>query len=249
MEVYILVLAWLVFLGFKIANNVKNEREWHDGLFEKEVRNEGSNYDRLLESYISLAALMVRKDTAAYGEKVLFLNSYFSQYFPETHYNFGRSFTDSLKNPVKPKVLFKWIRKKLPQHNQRMQVMYFLAGIATVDGSMNNREVEFLKEILVLLELTPEDFESIMAIYTQKQERTRSTESAKPRISAVLLACKIIGVHEHASEEEIKKAYRKLVMLHHPDHFSTETQAQQQIASERFIEIQKACEVLERRKR
>jgi DnaJ-class molecular chaperone len=37
-------------------------------------------------------------------------------------------------------------------------------------------------------------------------------------------------------------------MLHHSDHFSTETQAQQEIDSERFIEIQKAYEVLERRK-
>ena len=117
MNIFIIILVLLVIQSIKIATNVKNDREWHAGLFENEVRDEEPNYDRLLEAYISLAALMIRKDTSLYREKILFLNSYFSQYFPKTHYNFGRSFTESLKNPVNPKVLFKWIRRKLPHRN------------------------------------------------------------------------------------------------------------------------------------
>ena len=75
----------------------------------------------------------------------------------------------------------------------------------------------------------------------------QNKDEIKSSISAIQLACKIIGVSEQATMLEIKKAYRSLVKLHHPDRFATESLAQQQIAEQKFIEIQKAYEILERR--
>ena len=49
---------------------------------------------------------------------------------------------------------------------------------------------------------------------------------------------KILGVHEDASEEEIKKAYRKLARQWHPDVNKSPD------AHERFIEISEAYEIL-----
>lgn len=247
MGFFFILLFIIAVMASGIVSNIKNDRDWHQGLFEREDFNDERPYDRLLESYISIGALMVRKDTSSYSEKILYLNNYFSRNFPNSHYDFGRSFTESLKNPVRPKVISSWLRRKLPKRDQRLQIMYFLAGLSTVDGSMNTREIELLKEMNALLELTPKDFDSIIAMYTQKQERAQSSENSRPLFNAIQLACKIIGVSEFASKDEIKKAYRRLVMLHHPDRFSTEALEQQEIAMERFIEIQKAYEVLERR--
>lgn len=235
-------------MGLRIWFNIKNDREWNAGLFENNTAvDEGIPHDPLLESYISLGALMIRRDLNSYGEKILYLNSYFSKNFPNTHYDFGRSFTESLKNPVRLRTISYWLKRKLPHRSQRLQVMYFLAGLSTVDGSMNKREIQLLKDMNVLLDLSPKDFESIIAMYTQKRERTYERRDEKPRQSAVQLACRILGVSEFASMDEIKKAYRKLVKLHHPDRFATESTEQQEIAEERFLEIQKAYEVLEKR--
>jgi DnaJ like chaperone protein len=248
MALFFIILVFVAVMAFKIKNNVDNDREWHEGIFEGESNSyEEQLRDPLLESYISLGALMVRNDTSSYREKILYLNSYFSKYFPDTHYDFGRSFTESFKNPIRPEAISKWLRRNLPEQKQRVQIMYFLAGISTVDGSMNTREMALLKEINTLLELSEQDLESIVAMYTQKRERNERTASSKPRLSAIQLACKIIGISEQASMLEIKKAYRTLVKLHHPDRFATESLAQQQIAEQKFIEIQKAYEVLERR--
>lgn len=249
MGFFIIILIFLGITAFKIKQNIDNDRAWHEGLFENEGQysNENIPYDPLLEAYISLGALMVRNDTSSYGEKILYLNSYFSKNFPRSHYDFGRSFTESLKNPVRPQVVSKWLRRKLPSRTQRIQVMYFLAGLSTVDGAMNKGEVELLREMNLLLELSSQDFESIIAMYTQKKERNQSQESSKPSFSALQIACKIIGVSEQASIIEIKKAYRNLVKLHHPDRFATESIEQQELAAERFIEVQKAYEILERR--
>ena len=245
----VFIIVFMVFgfvLGYQILDNVRNDREWHEGLFEREQPVGEQPHDPLLEAFISIGALMVRKDTSSYREKILYLNSYFSRNFPQSHYDFGRSFTESLKKPVRPEVISKWLKRKLPQQSQRIQIMYFLAGLATVDGSMNKREVELLREMNTFLGLSPQDFDSIIAMYTQKQERTQSTANSKPQLSAVRLARTILNVAENATKDEIKQAYRRLVKLHHPDRFVKESPEQQKIAEQRFIEIQKAYEVLEK---
>lgn len=247
MGVFIMFLLVLVPTTIKIVGNIKNDRDWYCGLFEGNQRYNENEYDPLLETYIKLGALMVSKDTAAYGDKVLYLNSYFSKNFPNTHYHFGRSFTDALKDPTSPQAISKWLRRKMPQTERRVQVMYFLAGLSTVDGSMNEREIELLKEMNTLLELSPADFERIIAMYTQKHEQKSTPPNSKPRLSEIQIASTIMGVSEHASKDEIKKAYRHLVKLHHPDCFATESIEQQAIAAEKFKEIQRAYEVLERK--
>src|SRR5690554_7066430 len=107
--------------------------------------------------------------------------------------------------------------------------MYFLAGLSNVDGAMNQREIALLKEINELLKLSAEDLDRIIAIYTQQQERTKSSDSPSSRIAAVKLAYRIMGVSENASKDEIKKAYRRLVKLHHPDVFATKGKEHQEI--------------------
>ncbi len=54
----------------------------------------------------------------------------------------------------------------------------------------------------------------------------------------------ILGVSKTASDEDIKKAYRKLAITLHPDRFANATDAEKKAAEEKFKEINKAYEVL-----
>lgn len=54
----------------------------------------------------------------------------------------------------------------------------------------------------------------------------------------------ILGVPKTASDEDIKKAYRKLAITLHPDRFTNASEAEKKEAEDKFKEINKAYEVL-----
>jgi len=56
----------------------------------------------------------------------------------------------------------------------------------------------------------------------------------------------VLGIHENASEEEIKKAYRKLIRIYHPD--ANINNPDKEKAEEKFIEIQEAYDILMKEK-
>ena len=55
---------------------------------------------------------------------------------------------------------------------------------------------------------------------------------------------KILGVDKNASEDEIKKSYKKLAIQFHPDKFATESEEKKKEAEEKFKEINEAYSVL-----
>ena len=54
----------------------------------------------------------------------------------------------------------------------------------------------------------------------------------------------VLGVSRNASEKEIKSAYRKQAQRYHPDRVSHLGEELQQLAKQKFLEIQKAYEIL-----
>lgn len=54
----------------------------------------------------------------------------------------------------------------------------------------------------------------------------------------------ILGVSRNATEEEIKRAFKKKSVLYHPDRWSNKSEAEQKNAEEKFKEVNEAKEVL-----
>jgi DnaJ like chaperone protein len=133
----------------------------------------------------------------------------------------------------------------LKDEGSRSQVIYFLTGLALVAGNVNSRELNFLKQINLDLGLSPDNLTRIIAIYASYQQHKREeSEKSKKKKPNLTYFYEILGIPAGSSPEEIKKAYRKLVKIHHPDNFATGTESQQKMAAEKFVEIQHAYEGL-----
>ena len=57
---------------------------------------------------------------------------------------------------------------------------------------------------------------------------------------------KILGVSKGASASEIKKAYRKMAIKHHPDKFAQMGEEHQKAAKEKFQKLQDAYETIKK---
>ena len=55
---------------------------------------------------------------------------------------------------------------------------------------------------------------------------------------------KILGLNSSASDHDIKKAYRKMALLHHPDKQSGLSDAEKEVAEAKFKEIGEAYTIL-----
>ena len=245
---FLLFFGPILYFAYRYIWINRNRDLWEKGIFPANLK-----YKRkyLLEAYICLAARLLVLDRESYKEKLIYMNRYFSKHFPKSNYNFGDSLIYSYNHPIQEKTVATWLKQNLPGTEYKLQVLYFLFGLSAIDGTINNKELQFLKTISDSLQLSVKDFESIWGMYRQKQEKAyeESRRPSKSKREEVLeIACQILGVSNNASFDEAKKAYRRLVKLHHPDKFATESEADRVMARERFMKIQKAFEAFEQLK-
>ncbi len=256
------VLFWaslpFIFAAIYWLKAKKMNHDWSVGIFDNTLP---YSRDNLLEAYIYLAAQLIAKDRNNVREKIQFISSHFRKHFKASDYDFRASLTSAYKNPDQLKAVSSWLNAKVRKKSQRIQILYFLAGICMVDGRIIPSELQLLEKIAFSLKISSREFQSVIAMYQKtgshsksSQRKTQSsahsenkfrTKTRARTLSKRSINCQILGVSENVSFIEIKKAYRKMVKIHHPDRFHNESKAQQEIAKSKFIKIQKAYEYLE----
>ena len=82
-------------------------------------------------------------------------------------------------------------------------------------------------------------YASFNAHFEERKSRRPMRKSTR-----VDLYRKIIGISASDDEKVLKKAYRKLAKMYHPDTIVNGTEAQKKMAEDKFLEIQNAYEFL-----
>lgn len=96
------------------------------------------------------------------------------------------------------------IASNLP-YEQRLQLLDFLVNIAKSDGSVCSEEIAALKEVAQCMELSPKEVESMLNLSGNSLEE----------------AYKVLEIDPSATNEEVRTAYRRLALKHHPDRVAT----------------------------
>lgn len=121
------------------------------------------------------------------------------------------------------------IRQNL-DYSSRLQLVHFLYGIAQSDGIVHNSEINLILEIGYAMGISSQDMNSIQAMSGD------SIDSAY----------KVLEIESTATNEEVKKAYRKLAQVHHPDRVSYLGEEIQKAAKEKFQKINQAYEKIKK---
>ena len=244
-SVFTIVFLFIFFFLtiFLVYQRVQREK-WKKGLFPSGLK---YNSDNLLKAYISLSGLLIRINPEESNIKFHYAVDYFKKRFPNSDLDFKFLLRFSLRFPIKSYTVCSWLNVHL--HNKdahRLQIIYFLTGLAMVDQTIKVSEYKLLLNLVHYLGVKEADFHSIVAMYLNSERHTNKESNNNSRIDYQKKKyLKILGVKEGSSFEDIKKSYRLLVMKYHPDKFEKEGQDQIEIAKNRFITIQQAYEYLE----
>lgn len=114
-------------------------------------------------------------------------------------------------------------------YEQRLQLLNFLVLIAQADGSVPPSELAALKEVATYMGLTAQDVEQMLNL--------RSGASGTGNLSD---AYRVLGIVPTATNEEVKAAYRKMALKHHPDKVSALGEDVRKAAEKKFQEINDA---------
>ena len=117
------------------------------------------------------------------------------------------------------------IAANLP-YEQRLQLLDFLVNIAKSDGSVCSEEIAALKEVAQCMELSPKEVESMLNLSGNSLEE----------------AYKVLEIDPSATNEEVRTAYRRLALKHHPDRVATLGEDVKKAAEEKFQQINNAKE-------
>lgn len=113
-------------------------------------------------------------------------------------------------------------------YEERLQLLSFLANIAKSDGNVCQAEIEALKEVALAMGLSLNEVDSMLNLGGDSLEE----------------AYKVLEITSAATDDEVRAAYRKLALKHHPDRVATLGEDIRKAAEEKFQQINNAKELV-----
>jgi len=115
-------------------------------------------------------------------------------------------------------------------HPSRLELIHILYGLSASDGNVHDKEINLIHTIANYLNINNRDYESIKAIFAK--------DKGAP--------FRILEISSSATDNEVKKAYRKMANKYHPDKVAHLGKEMQNIAEEKFKAVSEAYQEIKK---
>jgi DnaJ like chaperone protein len=211
-------------LGFALGSLFNDENQMKEYAYSRRGMT-GTQSGDFEVSLLILAAQVIKADGKVDPKELEFVRNTFKQMFGERRAEQSfRLFKNVIQNQeVSTRQVCLQISHYM-DHPSRLQLLHFLFGIARVDGHVHQAEVDLIEKMSHYLNISSADFHSIRAMF--HTDHVNYYE--------------ILEITKDASDDEVKKAYRKMAKKFHPDRVAHLGAEFQQGAKEKFQAVQEA---------
>ena len=206
----------------------------HNATVNQQQRQQGER-NSFLFSLLVLSAYIIRADGKVMHSEMETLRSFLRRNFGEVAVEQGDSIIRNIFDQQKQMgaMAFESIIRdccfQIAAHMnsaQRLQLLSFLAELAKADGRIDPSEVNALRNLAQWLGF---DARILDSMFNLDKHDTQS-------------AYKVLGISPNATNDEVKAAYRKMALQHHPDRVATLGEDIRLAAEKKFKEINDAKE-------
>jgi len=225
-----------------------------DGSHRGPYRNNGSQ-DDINVSLIVLIASVMKADGSVKRAELDYVKQFLLNNYGEEQ---GKKYLTMLRELVKPEVNIPLDEicnqiKQNTDYTTRYHMTDFLFGLAVSDNSYGSSENNVMRTIARGLGINTRDYVSIYTRHVGSRYNTGknsqsnysgySRQSSRNTYSSPRKdPYKILGLNSTATNEEVKKAYRRLAMKYHPDKVEGLGEEVKKNAEAQFREINEAYE-------
>jgi len=187
----------------------------------------------LVMSLVVLTAALMKVDGRVTQRELDHVRRFFTQQFGEQRA--GQMLVllrDVLKREIPVHDVCAQIRHNMP-HPVRLQLMHYLIGLANADGAVDRSEYDLLRRMAADMGVSDKDLGSLSAMF-------RTTDPSA--------AYQILEIEATATDDDVKKAYRRMAMKFHPDKVAQLGEDVQKAAGEKFKKVQLAYESIQKQR-
>lgn len=231
------------FLGYQLGSNLGRFRinsfinGGSSSSYKSSYRSYDSNYytsklsqNDFATALLILSAAVMKADGKILKSELDYVKQFFKQQFSAPlAARYINEFKDILKKNFVLNQVCSSINNSMPIR-QRSLLIQYLFGVAQADGHVSDSEAKVIEKIASYFRITKIEFDQIKSMFYKD----------------VSSAYKILGIEANSSDDEIKKAYRKMAVKHHPDKYNQLGEEQQIAAKEKFQKIQQAYEQIKK---
>ncbi len=188
------------------------------------------NRDGFLASLLVLIAAVMKADGRIVRSELDFVKRSLVQSLGEERASQAiLALRDIVKQNIPVQEVALQIRVNL-DYSARLELLHLLFNIGKADGELTADELRVILQIANGMGISQADTASIQNMFVDNTEA----------------AFKVLEIDSSATDEEIKKAYRKMAMRYHPDKVSHLGPEFQQGANEKFQKVNEAYEKIKK---
>lgn len=205
-------------------------------------------------SLMVLVAAMMKADGKVLKSELEVVKTFLRKNFKEKDAKKAlRLLKDLLNNDYNVRAVADQIGRNT-NYSTRLELLHLLWAIAAADGRISESEVQMARVIAQGMFLNEADARSIEAMYRRSgsnygwsnaNQGWSGAREQKTNEDADW-AYTILEISRDASDEEVKRAYRRMAMKFHPDKVSSLGPEAQRVATEKFRKVQEAYEYIKR---